>query len=100
MNNHVRLFAVVGVGIAFSLAIVGFSKLYPFRHSVAGLSDRKDIRVWARNYEECQKLKGSITMESYPPVCVTKDGTEFAKNVPPIRWPEEQQVTEEQMLEE
>ncbi len=42
------------------------------------------------NYSECVKSKGSIIRESYPAVCVSRDGKEF---IQPLS-PEEQKLLE------
>lgn len=33
------------------------------------------------NFEECKNAKGSIIQESYPEVCVTKDGQHFTQDI-------------------
>ena len=35
------------------------------------------------SFEDCAKAKNSLIQESYPPVCVTKDGRRFTQNVMP-----------------
>ena len=42
------------------------------------------------NYSECVKSKGSLIRESYPAVCVAKDGNEFIQQLSP----EEQKLLE------
>jgi putative hemolysin len=40
-----------------------------------------------QSYEECILSKGSITQETYPQVCITKNGLEFTQVVPPLPLP-------------
>jgi hypothetical protein len=34
------------------------------------------------SFEECKVARGSVIQESYPPVCVSKDGKRFIKSIP------------------
>lgn len=40
------------------------------------------------SYDECAKAKGSIIQETFPPVCVTKDGQRFVQEVLPTPTPD------------
>ncbi|MBW6441824.1 DUF333 domain-containing protein, partial [Patescibacteria group bacterium] len=40
-------------------------------------------------FEECIASPGSIMQESYPPVCLTKDGLSFVAEFPPVEEPTE-----------
>jgi len=39
------------------------------------------------SYEDCTKAKGSVIQESFPPVCVTKNGQRFVQEVSPTPTP-------------
>lgn len=44
---------------------------------VAGLSMQMREQGEILTYEDCEKASGSMIQESYPEVCVTKDGQRF-----------------------
>ena len=46
-----------------------------------GERNKKSGDTLASNYDECTNSAGSIIQESYPPVCVTKDGKRFTQTV-------------------
>ena len=100
MNNHIKLFAILGVGVSFGLALLGLARLFPFFTGVSGISSYKSAGnyIMAKSFNDCVRMRGSVTRESYPPVCVTKEGNEFTKDVPPIKWPT-QPTSDQQMME-
>jgi hypothetical protein len=80
-HKHANFFAPVLICLVFGSAIV---MMFP----VIFASSSNVVR--AMNFDDCAKLSDSRIQESYPPVCVTKSGKSFTKDLPKIKMPEGQ----------
>jgi len=79
-NKHANFFAPILICLVFGAAIVA---MFPLVFQLSSVSPTVD-------YEDCEKMTGSSIQYSYPPVCVTKDGKTYTKNLPKIKMPEGQ----------
>lgn len=59
-----------------------------FSSVLVSYSNSGRLRLVAASFEDCMKSKGSVIQESYPEVCVTKNGQRFIR-----------ELSEEEMLQ-
>jgi hypothetical protein len=79
-HKHANFFAPILICLVFGSAIV---LMFPFF-----FQSQSSAKVMS--YEDCSKLKNSTVQETYPPVCITKSGKSYVKNLPKIKMPEGQ----------
>jgi len=62
--------------------VTGLLMVILFGISIAVSMYAQDINIQApENFDECTSAKGSIIQESYPPICTTKKGVRFVKEL-------------------
>lgn len=76
-QKHVNFFAPVLICLVFGVAIVAMFPVV-FQPTVASRTI---------TYEECVKMTGSRVQQTYPPICVTKEGKSYTKDLPRIKMP-------------